>query len=53
MTKSEGMTKHQIPSKSLGAGTNCSFPRQNMHDIRHSNLVIVSSFVIGHSPFSP
>jgi len=51
MTKSEGMTKHEIRNESLRAEES-SVGRQNSFDLRDSEFVIVSSFVIRHSSFS-
>src|SRR5438105_4663299 len=52
MTKSEGMTKHEIKNTSLHLADHANIRRQGFVDIRHSELVIVSSFELRHSSFS-
>ena len=53
MTKSEGMTKHEIGSKSRQMSEKSSLGHRDDLNIRHLDFIIVSSFVIRHSSFVP
>ena len=52
MTKYEGITKHEIRSKSRQMSEKSSLGHRDDLNIRHLDFIIVSSFVIRHSSFA-
>jgi hypothetical protein len=52
MTKSEGMTEHEIGSKSRQMPEKSSLGHRDDLNIRHLDFIILSSFVIRHSSFA-